>query len=63
MATLNQVIEGLQVFAKYDEHNVCAEHDIIYARAYTDLTPEDTATLERLGWHWSKQADSWGVFV
>ena len=67
MASLSSVIHGLQVFAKYtgDRHDICAEHDIIYAGASVldRLTDEDKKELEAWGWHFSKDADSWAIFV
>ena len=68
MATLNQVIKGLEIFAKHglgDEHDICAEHDIIYAGANANgqLTRDEYDQLEALGWHWDESVDSWACFV
>jgi hypothetical protein len=65
MHTINEVIQGLKVFAKYQDHrpSVCAEHDIIYAQVGSDLTEADIAELEALGWHWDEDGDSWARFV
>ena len=67
MATINDVVEGLKIFAKYsgDKHDVCADHDIIYAGAAANshLSPEDIAELEKLGWHFDKESFGWARFV
>jgi hypothetical protein len=68
MATLNQVIKGLEILVKYSgdgSHSICAEHDIIYAGpdVKEDLRDEDRKALEELGWHWAEDADSWARFV
>jgi hypothetical protein len=66
MATINNVIAGLQVFAKYGgEEYICAEHDVIYAQPPdgVTLTPEDEKTLTDAGWIFHKTLDSWGVFT
>lgn len=67
MATLKNVITGLQVFAKYgdDKHTVCAEHDTLYAGPGddVDLTDEDKKTLDAAGWRYDKSTDSWKTFV
>jgi len=65
MLKINEVIQGLKVFAKYHNQgaDVCAEHDIIYAMTSADLTESDTTELEALGWHFDTDADSWAIFV
>jgi len=65
MATINQVLEGLKIFAKYggDEYLVAAEHDVIFAGPWEPLSEEDNKRLEELGWHFDEYADSWAKFV
>ena len=68
MASLNQVIKGLEILSKYDSkngdsHNICAEHDIIYAGPGVEVSEEDKKILDDLGWHWDSSADSWARFV
>ena len=66
MATINNVIAGLQVFAKYGgEEHIYAEHDVIYAKPPdgVTLTPEDEKTLKNVGWLFYETLDSWGVFT
>lgn len=69
MATAKQVIEGLQILSRYgdpQEHDICAEHDIIYACPGVgpkDPSTEELQRLEDLGWFWDDQVDSWARFT
>lgn len=67
MATINEVLGGLQILAKYkgDKHEVNAEHDIIYACSIdsTPLTDEETRRLVELGWHVDSEYNCWACFV
>lgn len=68
MATINEVLKGLQIIAKYEKEDPCgvsAEHDIIYAgwTVSDKLSQEDRDQLEQLGWHWDSSIDSWARFV
>jgi hypothetical protein len=67
MATINNVLNGLKVFAKYggEEHLVCAEHDILYAGPpnSSKLTSEDEKALTDAGWHFDKSVKTWGIFT
>ena len=68
MATIDQVIKGLQIIAKYsgpDSRSIGAAHDIIYAGpdVKEDLTEEDKKALEELSWYWESDADSWACLV
>jgi len=65
MATINDVIGGLQIFAKYcgDKHNMGASHDILYVGAGVEPTAEEVAELEKYGWHFDTSADSWARFI
>ena len=67
MATFSQVVEGLQILAKYEdgnEHTVTAEHDIIWAgRISPSLTEEEKKKLNDLGWHYDEDVERWGIFV
>jgi hypothetical protein len=61
MATFNQVVEGLQILAKYEDGN---EHDIIWAgRISPSLTEEEKKKLNDLGWHYDEDVERWGIFV
>lgn len=68
MTTIKEAIEGLKVFAKYGEGDICAKHDIILAVAGSylnevELTQEDKDKLEELGWHWNKEFKSWALII
>lgn len=72
MATLQEVIRGLEILQKYmvdkDEHLICAEHDVIYAGpALSELegkiSEKDEKSLLDAHWHKSKQGGSWAKFV
>ncbi len=62
--TIEKLIEGLQIIAKYQpEGEVSVGHDVFYAGDYNpdEMTDEDKATLEALGW--GEEYDSWYHFV
>jgi hypothetical protein len=65
MATINEVLGGLQILAKYngEKHDICAAHDIIYAGAGVEVTPEEAVELDKLGWFFEKEFESWARFV
>lgn len=66
MALLSEVIDGLKIFHKYgDGHEVCAEHDVLYAgmKAQEQLTDDERGRLEELGWHYADDVGSWACFV
>lgn len=69
MCTPNQVIEAFQILGKYgngDNYNMGAEHDVLYAFRDVnpeEVSPEDTAKLELLGWTFSDKYESWYSFV
>ncbi len=71
MATLKDVIGGLQIVAKYckngmDEDSTAAEHDILYAGVSGDkdaMSPEDIAQLDQLGWNWNDEYRCWAKWV
>ena len=65
-----EMIEGLIVLGKYQtkeyKASISAEHDIIYAGSYEDnerMTDTDKLYLEKLGWHWNEEGDSWALFT
>ncbi len=67
MAKMKEIAEGLAILMKYDaDGSVCAEHDILAAAPDVrkdQVSAEDRAKLEELGWHWSSEADSWAAFT
>lgn len=68
MATMIEIRGGLAILATYvkpDDHCIDAQHDIIYAGPSGDdeVSAEDKAALEKLGWHWARDCDSWAHFT
>jgi hypothetical protein len=79
MASIKDVRDGLAIILKYDRGfgdrgparaggTVQAEHDVIYADLCVggtlgEVSPEDLAELERLGWRWDDQYDGWRKFT
>lgn len=68
MATINQVIGGLQILAAKglgDTHNICADHDVITAGhdVGIGLSDEEKAAMEALRWFWSEEFSAWAVYV
>lgn len=60
------VVEGLRLIAALDGNiEISAGHDIIYAGRVSidDLPVETCDALERLGWHYDREYDSWAVFT
>ena len=78
MASIKDIIEGLQILAKTAEiplglaeqgvtdgrqsHLGGADHDIIWGPK-TDPNEQDKARLNELGWHFDYEADCWARFV
>ncbi len=65
MSSRAEIIEGLQIFERYDPGgSVGAEHDVLYgARSSIILSLEEREKLRELGWFVDDQADSWAAFV
>ena len=72
MATINDVVKGLRIFAKYEKkgmeaHMGGADHDVIYGSSgiikQEDFSIEDQAELLEAGWHWSDENGCWCRFV
>ncbi len=68
MATIRNVVEGLQILIKYsdpDEHNIQSEHDEIFGPGVSpdQMTEEDRKGLESYGWHYDKGLDSWKTYT
>ena len=67
MASIKQIVGGLTILSKYysdpdDLCGICAEHDIIYAGhdvRESDVSEEDHAKLEELGWSFDDSLPSW----
>ena len=78
MASVAQVVEGLEILAKTASvpaglaesgetdtrtaHIGGAEHDILFGPE-ADPSVEDRNRLEELGWHYDSEVDCWARFV
>lgn len=64
-----ELIEGLKILAqtetnKEESFNVCAEHDCIWAgNSEVKVSPEDRATLLKLGWVFDRDVERWLAYV
>ena len=67
MTTLGNLIEGLQIIAKYvptTHHCVDAEHDHLHAGPEgLEVSEADRKRLGALGWYLDVEFDSWAVFT
>ena len=56
---MKELIEALQIFLKYKDVKspFHCEHDKLHVCGYSaeDMSVEDYATLERLGFHWDSE--------
>jgi len=66
MSGIEQIIEGLKIFAKYGG-DVSAEHDIIYAAPNRmrdeKISEDDVKKLAELDWSRDDSIESWYKFV
>jgi len=64
---LSNFIEGLQIFAKYEDPEnhiiVTADDDQIFLRTDRELSTEDYRRIGDLGWFGSSFSGCWSVFV
>ncbi len=74
---MNQILSGLQIFAKYNEDfDMSARHDEVWAglnmapfgeydEGSFDITISevDSKKLESLDWDWDHETDSWRHFT
>lgn len=61
-----RIVKGLALIASLDDGiEISAAHDVIYVGTGTwrDLPVETCDALERLGWHYDNDAESWAVFT
>jgi len=59
--TLENILEGLQIIAKYESGYCCAaEHDMFYAGGdkYEEYSEEDKKKLDELGWGYDEGLSS-----
>lgn len=50
MNRVEEIILGLQILVKHQDADICAEHDVIYARCYGELSEEEKLNLRQAGW-------------
>ncbi len=63
MSKYSQVRDAMDIFVKYKDEFIEADHDIIYGiSTNTEITDEDKATLDELGWVESDEYDCWCCF-
>lgn len=64
--TVKKLIEALTIFAKYQDHRnpTHCEHDVLYIVGITleEVSEEDRAALQGLGFLWSESEDCWISF-
>lgn len=66
MADAKKIVEGLNILQKYGlTVEVDAQHDVIYAGPGIngELTVEEQAEMEKIGWHWDEEFDCWAIFT
>jgi hypothetical protein len=69
MATIDEVIAGMKVLAKYSKGKrplfVYGEHDIISVGDVTkkEVSAEDQVELDKHGWHFDDEVDAWSRFT
>ena len=63
MSKGERVCDGLSALLEYGSVEVCAEHGVIYAGHGFQLTESDRVRMEKLGWHWDEQVESWATFT
>jgi hypothetical protein len=70
MATINDIVKGFRLLAKYEKegmeaHIGGADHDVIFGSntKQEDIDICDQAELMEAGWHWSREYDCWCCFV
>lgn len=61
-------MEGLKILLEYeptDDGEIAAEHDIIYAGSQSPLAMADTTEklLNKLGWYWEDEMETWYYFT
>lgn len=62
MEKVDQIIEGLNIFKKYGEVSIQAEHDELFAGPVSqEVSTDDRKRLEEIGW---RDGDTgWSIFT
>ena len=59
-----KMIEAFTIFRRYEDGDIAAEHDIIYAGpAPNDVSEDDKLKLAELGWHVEEEFDCFFYFT
>ena len=64
---LSRCAAGMKILAARGDENVSAQNDVIYAggsgKELKEYPPEVIEKLEKFGWFWDDQYESWGFFT
>jgi hypothetical protein len=66
MEPINEIIEALQIFARYKHVHIMAEHDEIFVQFNGTLTKNEVDRLEALNWRQSDPENcpnNWSTFT
>ena len=66
MAGAESIIEGLKILIENtpDGKTYCsAEHDILYGPGIEEIPAGQKELLDKLGWFWDEDVDSWAIFT
>ena len=64
MNDANAVAAGLAVLLRYDSDRMLADRGVVYAGLdCREVSGDDAATLERLGWAWDAEVSAWAYQV
>lgn len=61
---MKDLIEAFTIFLKYGNpsYPTCCVHDALLVRCTKEVSNEDAARLDELGFFWSDEYDSWASF-
>lgn len=59
---IDKITRGLNIFKKYSDVSLGAEHDILYVHI-TGLSDKDATKLNKLGWYYEPDDDYWSIFI
>ena len=64
---MERIKEGLEILLKYNckDKDFSAEHDQVWAGGPepSELSAEDSAALDGLGWFWDEEFECWSHFA
>jgi hypothetical protein len=62
---MREIYDGLAILLKYDANGMAhSEHDILYAAETKpeDIAIEDLKALDKIGWWYDEDLESWCIF-